>query len=89
MSVKIVKRFLGMLLPVSAFLGAVFLGFYENKKNSDRREIAIAENQSVRIKAGSLADRFSFVRADLMILSTWGEANILLNPQISPEEKEK
>ena len=89
MSVKIVKRFLGMLLPLSAFLGAVFIGFYEHKKNSDRREIAIAENQSVRIKAGSLADRFSFVRADLMILSTWGEANILLNPQISPEERDK
>ena len=85
----IVRRFIGMFLPVAVLLGAAFIGFYENKKYSDRREIAIAENQSVRIKAGSLANRFSFVRADLMILSSWGEGQILLNPQISPQERDK
>ncbi|AFY53201.1 signal transduction histidine kinase [Rivularia sp. PCC 7116] len=85
----IVKRFMGMFLPVAVFLGAIFTGFYENKKNSDRRAIAIAENQSVRIKAGSLADRFSFVRADLMILSTWREANIILSPQILSKNRDE
>ena len=89
MSVKIVRRFLGMLLPVAVLLGTVFVGFYENKKNSDRREIAIAENQSVGIKAASLADRFSLVRADLMILATGRKEHILLNPQTSPENKDK
>lgn len=89
MSVKIVKRFLGMFLPVTVFLGTVFVGFYEHKKNGDRREIAIAENQIVRIKAESLADRFSLVRADLMILATWREGHIILNPQSSPEKRDK
>ncbi len=85
----IVRRFIGMFLPVAVLLGAAFVGFYENKKNSDRREIAIAENQSVVIKAGSLAYRFSLVRADLMILATGYKAHILLNPQTSPENKDK
>ncbi|MEO1561692.1 MAG: histidine kinase dimerization/phospho-acceptor domain-containing protein, partial [Cyanobacteria bacterium J06632_19] len=49
----------------------------------------MAENHSVRIKAGSLADRFSLVRADLMILSTWREGHILINPQTSPEKRDK
>ena len=32
----IVKRFMGIFLPVAVFLGAVFVGFYENKKNRHR-----------------------------------------------------
>ena len=32
MSVKIVKRFLGIFLPVAVLFAAAFSGFYENKK---------------------------------------------------------
>ncbi|MCJ8283370.1 MAG: hypothetical protein MJK14_27170 [Rivularia sp. ALOHA_DT_140] len=79
MSVKIIKRFISIFLPVTVFLGAIFIGFYENKKNGDRHSIAIAEKQSVRIKAESLADNFSHIRADLMILSMFYNSHLAPN----------
>lgn len=88
MSAKIVKRFLSMFLPVAIFLGIGFVGFYENKKNSDRIAIAIAEDQSVRIRATSLANRFSDIRSDLMMMTMWNEEHILLSSSISPQNKQ-
>ncbi|MEM6755270.1 MAG: ATP-binding protein, partial [Cyanobacteria bacterium P01_C01_bin.38] len=83
MSIKIIKPFLGMFLPVAVFMGIVFVGIYENKKYGDRREIAIAQQQSIHIKAQGLANHFSHIRADLMILAMSDEEDILLNPQTS------
>ncbi|MDJ0674497.1 MAG: ATP-binding protein [Calothrix sp. MO_167.B42] len=91
MPIKIVKRFLGMFVPVAVLLGIGFVGFYENKKNSDRMAIAIAEDQSVRIRAANLANHFSDIRADLMVLAKWtaNEEHTLLNSRILPQDRQE
>ncbi|MEL6162553.1 MAG: ATP-binding protein, partial [Cyanobacteria bacterium J06628_3] len=75
--------------PVAVLLAAAFVGFYENRKNGNLYGIATTEKQSVRIRAKSLADNLSHIRADLMILSMLYQEHILLNPKISQTQGDK
>ncbi|MDY7013521.1 MAG: cache domain-containing protein, partial [Cyanobacteriota bacterium] len=85
MSVTLMKRFLCMFLSLTALVGAGLAGFYEVRKNAARKAIAIAENQSIRIRAANFTDSFSDIRADLMILATQNEVQNVLNPANSPQ----
>ncbi|MEO1094714.1 MAG: ATP-binding protein [Cyanobacteria bacterium J06638_28] len=74
------NKFLKLFLPLTALVGTGFVSFYQIQANGIRSEMASAERREIEVKSAFFANRFSDIRADLMILSGQHELRTLLEP---------
>ena len=74
------KQFLTLFLPLTAVVGTGFITFYQIQTNRVQSEIASSERREVEVKTALFANRFSSIRADLMILAQQHELQVILDP---------
>jgi signal transduction histidine kinase len=83
------KQFLSLFLPLTALVGTGLFTFYLIQSNLIRSEIASTERREVEVKARSLANRFSSIRSDLMVLAKQHELQTILDPVSNQETVRK
>ncbi len=76
----VAKQFLSFFLPLTALVGTGLVTFYQIQTNLVRSEIASTERREVDVKGTLFANRFSAIRADLMVLAQQHELRVMLDP---------
>ncbi len=77
---SVAKQFLSLFLPLTALVGTGLVIFYQIQTNLVQSEIANTERREVDVKGTLFANRFSAIRADLMVLAQQHELRVMLDP---------
>ena len=75
----VTKPFLSLFLPLTALVGTGLVTFSQIQANLVWREIADNERDEVEMKTALFANQLSFIRADLMVLASQHELQIILD----------
>ena len=75
----VTKPFLSLFLPLTALVGTGLVTFYQIQTNLVWSEIAQDEQHEVEMKTALFANQLSFIRADLMVLASQHELQIILD----------
>jgi signal transduction histidine kinase len=75
----VANPFLSLFLPLTALVGTGLVIFYQIQTNLVRSEIANVERREIEVKTALFANRFSHIRADLMVLASQHELRVIFD----------